>query len=184
MADEEQGFDEGIAGEQDLSVGSQKTGFLPGIVMKILKWAAIAIAAVIFIVTVVVITMNIMGRGSETQTRVVSTSEDYNKPQPIMDYYRAIEEIRGRTADENPATVMVKVDLGYEQGNKTIQSELVQRTPQLRDLIRHFFSSKTVDDLRPENEEQLKMELKEKINDILKEDITMVLFQDFNVVAF
>ena len=42
MSDEEQSFDDGLAAEEDLSV-SNKVGFLPAALMKILKWAALAV---------------------------------------------------------------------------------------------------------------------------------------------
>ena len=50
MADDESFLDEDVTGGQDVEV-SQKTGFIPALAFKILKWAAIAIAAIIFIVT-------------------------------------------------------------------------------------------------------------------------------------
>ncbi|MEW5813900.1 MAG: flagellar basal body-associated FliL family protein [Spirochaetota bacterium] len=183
MSDEEQSFDEGISGEPDVAVGG-KVGFLPGIVIKLLKWAAIAVVAIIFIVTVVIITMSIMNKGSKSQSYAAVTPE-YQGTAPILDYYTNIEEIRGRTADKNPVTVIVKVSLGYDQGNKAIQGELIQRTPKLKDMIRGFFSSKTAEELGPKNEEALKMALKELLNRVMTTGkIKDVIFSDFNVVEF
>jgi flagellar basal body-associated protein FliL len=102
-----------------------------------------------------------------------------------LDWYGNIPEIRGRTADENPVTVIVKVNVGYEQENKIVQSELIARTPRLQALIRQFFASKTSAELTPQHEEELKAELEEQINRIMTDGkIKEVIFLDFNVVEF
>lgn len=183
MSDEEQSFEEGLTGEADLTTQG-KTGFLPSIVLKILKWAALIVAAVIFIVTVVVVTMKVMERGRESQS-AIPVSEAYREGPPFLAWYGAIDEIRGRTSDENPNTVVVKVSIGYDQGNKAVQSELIQRTPRIRDMIRSYFSSKTARELEPRYEEEIKQELKERINRIMTQGkIREVIFLEFNVIPF
>jgi len=183
MSDEEQSFDDGLAAEEDLSV-SNKVGFLPAALMKILKWAAIAIGAVIFIVTVVILTMQFINRGAQPQTYVAVT-EEYEGTTPTYEYYDNIPEIRGRTADKTPATVIVKVNVGYDMGDKEVQSELIARTPKLRDMLRNYFTKKTMAELQPQYEEQLKEEIKEMINRIMSNGkIREVIFLEFNVVEF
>ena len=153
MSDEEQSFDEGLTAEEDLSTRA-KVGFLPAALMKILKWAALAIGAIIFIVTVVIVTMRVMNRGAQPQS-YAAVSESYEAKTPVYAWYDNIPEIRGRTADQTPTTVIVKVNLGYEEGNREIQTELINRTPRLRDELRRYFTSKTAEQLRPEYEDQM-----------------------------
>ncbi len=182
MSDDESFLDEEGGGGSDLEVG-KKGGFLPAFVMKILKWVAIAVAAIIFIVSVVVITMGIMNKGAKSKS-VITASEEYAREVPIYSWYD-LSEIRGKTADQNSATVIVTVKLGYEKDNKTVQTELVSRTPQIQDLIRRYFSERTVSELGYEFENEIKEELKRRINRIMNtgkvQDIAII---EYNVFEF
>jgi flagellar FliL protein len=180
MADEESFLDEDVTVGQDAEVG-QKVGFLPALVLKILKWAAAAVAAIIFIVTVVVITMRIMNQGRPS-ANVPVVSESYVATPPILDYYENFDDIRTRTADEVPYTVVAKVALGYEKGNKNIQGELVERTRLLQHIMRSYFARKTADELR--NEVAVLEELLEEVNGVMASGrIRQVLLLDFNIIA-
>jgi flagellar FliL protein len=186
MGDEDQGLEEGLAGpEEDLTPQEGKRGgLLSGMLLKVLKFVAMAVGAIIFIVTVVLITMRIAGQGTQPQSYPQSSPE-YEAETPVLAWYNNIDEIRTRTADDSPHTVIAKVSLGYERENKVVQTELVSRTPRLRALIRSFFSGKTAQELRPGNEEELKAELKQKINQVMKNgEVQEVIFLDFNVVEF
>lgn len=181
MSDEE-GFMDDEGGGQDLEVG-KKGGFIPSFVIKILKYVAIAVAGIIFIVSIVVITFSILNKGAGSKT-VLPTSLDYTTKPPVYSWYD-IDEIRGRTADRNPATVIVKVKLGYQENNKNVQSELVQRTPQILDLIRRFFSSKLTSELSAEYEMEIKEELKRRINLIMNSGKVLdIAFIEYNVFEF
>jgi flagellar FliL protein len=186
MGDEDQSFSEGLAGEDQDFAGEEKSGgLLAGALLKVLKYVAMAVGAIIFIVTVVIITNRILDRGGESITYVQQVSPEYSSKPEELSWYQNIEEIRGRTADRNPVTVIASVALGYEKENKVIQTELISRTPRLRDMIRSFFSQKTAAELQPQYEEELKVELKEKINSILTQgQIREVIFLEFNVVEF
>jgi flagellar FliL protein len=180
MADDESFLDEDVTVGQDADVGP-KVGFLPALVLKILKWAAVGVAAIIFIVTVVVITMRIMNRGRPSGS-VPVVSEDYNAAPPILSYYENFDDIRTRTADDTPYTVVAKVALGYEEGNKTIQNELVSRTKLLQHTIRSYFSSKTARQLR--DEATVLQELLEDVNAVMNTGkIQQVLLLDYNIIA-
>lgn len=172
----------GAAGEPVQA--AKKVGFLPAIVIQILKWVALALGAIIFIVTVVVITVKIMGVGSPSVTQQ-PISKEYEGKEPIYDWYSNVGEIRGRTADDVPHTIIVEVRIGYKQGDKAMQAELIARTPQIRDIIRRFFTSKKSDELRPTNEENLKLELRDQINNIMTSGkIQKVIFDTFTVIEF
>jgi flagellar FliL protein len=180
MADEESFLDEDVTVGQDAEVG-QKVGFLPALILKILKWAAVVVAAVIFIVTVVVITMRIMNQGRPSGS-VPVVSESYRTSPPEYDYYKNFDDIRTRTADDVPYTVVAKVALGYEKGNKRMAGELVARTDLLQHTIRSFFASKTAAELR--NEEAVLQELLQAVNGVMDTgNIKNVLLLDYNIIA-
>lgn len=188
MGDEDRAFDEGFGGDEAEMApleGEQKGGFLGGALLKILKFAAMGIGAIIFIVTVVIITMRIINRGNQPQGGYEATSEAMQDTPPELTWYDNIPEIRTRTSDENAVTVIVKVNLGYEIEDKKTQTELISRTPRLQDMIRGFFAEKTASQLTPAHEEELKEELKQKINNVLSDGrIREVIFLDFNIMEF
>jgi len=189
MADDDQSFDAGFEGEDVAGIDApggeeKKGGFVGGALLKILKFAAMGIGAIIFIVTVVIITMRILNKGGQSQSYPV-VSEEYEAIPEQLQWYDNIPEIRTRTSDENSVTVIVKVNLGWIEGEATLQTELIQRTPRIQDLIRQFFANKTAAQLSPAHEQELKTELKEKINFILAEGtIKDVVFLDFNIMEF
>jgi flagellar FliL protein len=181
MADEDAFMEEDVAGTGDVEVG-QKIGFLPAVAIKILKWAVIGLAAIAFIVTVVVVTMRILNRGTSSAT-LPAVSQEYTSKPPILQPFDNFEDIRTRTADETPYTVVARVALGYKMGDKNLQSELVQRTRMLQDMIRGFFSQKTANQLDPRNEQALKEELRAKINAVLTAGkVEEVWFLELNVI--
>ena len=180
MADEESFLDEDVSVGQDSEVG-QKVGFLPALILKILKWAAVVVAAVIFIVTVVVITMRIINQGRPSGS-VPVISESYKAAPPQYSYYENFDDIRTRTADEVPYTVVAKIALGYEEGNKSIQNELVSRTKLLQHTMRSYFASKTARELR--NEDMVLEELLQAVNAVMDTgNIKQVLLLDYNLIA-
>ena len=183
MADEDGFLEDDVAAGQDLEVG-QKMGFLPAVTLKILKWGVLGLVAIIFIVTVVVVTVSIINRGAQPQA-LPSMSQEYVGKTPTYSTFDAIPEIRTRTMDDNPATVIVKVVLGYDEGNKAVQGELVKRTTQITDWLRNYFSEKREKDLIPKNDRVLKNEIKDHINRVLTTgQVREVYFVDFNVIAF
>ena len=183
MADDEVFSGEGID-ETPEQEAEQRGGFIPAVVLKILKYVALGLAAIIFIVTVVVITVNILDRGPQAEA-YPSASPQYTNRTPIYSWYD-IQEIRGRTDDETPYTVIVDAKLGYEKDNKKVQTELIARREQIIDIMRHFFSSYKAAELVPENETELKSKLKAKINSIMtvKDAVKDVVFLQFNVIEF
>lgn len=91
------------------------------------------------------------------------------KDNPINSYYKNIPMIQGMTRDEKPKVYTVKVDLGYEQGNKKVQTELNKRKKQLTDVIRTLLSSLQEEQFLIENQPELKEMIKEEVNDVLIE---------------
>jgi len=184
MSDELFDTEEEVGGE-DVGGGGRKVGFLPGLLIQILKWAGIIVGAIIFIVTVVVVTMKIMGTGTQSQTRIPATEEYQSKP-PVYDWYSGIGEIRGSTADEVRRTFIVEPNLGYDQGDRQLQTELIARNIQLREIISTYFASRTSSQLQGvENRQRVKEDLKRQINDILSNGkVRDVAFTRYEIIEF
>lgn len=152
-----------IGGDEGAADSGKSKGGMGGILPTILKWVAIVVGAVILIVTVVVITMNIMNKNSPSQTSIPS-SEDFAQSREVLDWY-TIEQIRTKTSDANPASVVVEVVLGYKSQDKVTSTEITQRKVEIKDFIRRYFTSKTVNELKPQNENVMRIEIRNAIND-------------------
>ena len=182
MGDEESFLEEDVAGGQDVET-SERSSFLPALLLKILKWAAVAVAAIIFIVTVVYFTMQIMNRGTRPAT-VPAVSEEYRATPPVYRYVRDnFSEIRTRTADETPYTVIAQFGLGILESEDRLYDEIVSRTPQIQDLVRSYFTQKKAAEIMPKNEDAVKEEIRARVNAILTNGkIKDVILLEYNVL--
>lgn len=165
-----------------VSASSKKGGF-GALLPALLKWVAIVIAAIILIVTVVVITMKIMG----ANTSPVSTfpvSEAYSGQREIYDWYSSLGSIRIKTSDDVPAVATINVAFGYKVGDKAVSTEITSRNIELIDFLRRYFTQKTVAELKPENEENLRSEIIRAINEniLTSTKIRDVRFTQLDVV--
>jgi flagellar FliL protein len=149
-------------GEAPDTGSKKKKGGLGTLLPTLLKFAAIGIGALLFIVTVSVITYNIMNDGGKKQTTVTDPSSPYLGIKPIFAWYTDIGTITTKTSDEN--SVSVVMNIGYDTTDMVAYSELSGRKVELQDFVRRYFASKKAEDLRPENEEKLKKEIKEQLN--------------------
>ncbi|MDR2702299.1 MAG: flagellar basal body-associated FliL family protein [Spirochaetaceae bacterium] len=141
--------------------GGKKRGG-PGFLPNLLKFIAIGLGALIFIVAVVVITVNIMSGKSESQTSMDPTSE-YIGTRPQYATFTLIGQINTRTRDLTHA-VVVDMLIEYDLNNNAAQTELTGRVNQLRDFTRNYFAGKYSNELEPENEQKLKQEIREILN--------------------
>lgn len=176
----------GAVSEED-EIGKKKIGFLPAVIIKILKWVAIVIAAVVFIVTVVVVTIKIMNPVSSTPDYYYETEELRNTLPNLQWYGIGDSDIRARTADLDKRFIaIIKVSVGFNAKSKYLHQELIEKTPKLRDEIRVFFGEKYEKDLIPRNEARIKEELKRRLNRMLSgnDRIQDVIFTEFNIVEF
>lgn len=164
MADED---DVGIDDSGDDGMGmapSKKRGGMGGLLPTLLKWIAIALGGIILIVTVVIITMKVAG-GNSAQQAVVPVSEEYSSHKEVLDWYSSLGTVRTKSSDEEPASIVVEVVLGYKKDDKATSTEISQRTVELKDFLRRYFTQKTAEELKPYNEENLKIEIRNAIND-------------------
>ncbi|MBU0928903.1 MAG: flagellar basal body-associated FliL family protein [Spirochaetes bacterium] len=148
-------------------------------ILGLLKWIAIGLGAVIFIIVIVVVTVSLLNRQAKPMT-TVPTSEEYQRATPIWATFTSIDQITTSTVDKEPWSVMVKLNLAYDTADKDIQNELTARKYQIQDALRNFFSAKKIEALLPERERELKEELREMLNRMLsKPAIKDVYFQTF-----
>jgi flagellar FliL protein len=146
-----------------LDSAAKRPSGLAALLPNLLKFVAIGLGALIFIVTVSVITYNILNKGGASET-VIPENSPYVGARPEYAYFNAIGLIRANTKDEIPHSVVVEMIVGYDLGDNAAATELTGRLPEIRDRVRNFFRSKTAADLRPDNEERVKQELLELLN--------------------
>ncbi|HON12635.1 MAG TPA: flagellar basal body-associated FliL family protein [Treponema sp.] len=162
----------------------KKGGGLGGILPTILKFVAIGLGALIFIVTVSVITYRVMVGSGKPQTVATSGTDPYLGKKPQLSWFTTIGVIRTRTKDSTPYSVVVNVIIGYDLNDKNAQTELTNRLYELKDFVRNFFSNKTAAELRPENEQNLKIQIRTELNERILQDAKAreILFQQLDVV--
>lgn len=159
--------DDGLDGlEEGNAAGmpAKKNGF-GGLFASLLKWVAIALGAIILIVVIVVVTMKIVNKNTAGQTSIIPISDEYAVQREILDWYTSLGAIRTKSSDEIPASVVVDIALGYKKDDKATSTEITQRNIELKDFLRRYFTEKTIAELKPQNEQKLKIELRNAIND-------------------
>ena len=125
---------------------------------------AIILGAIILIVTVVIITMNVVGGNTSGQT-AIPTSQEYVGKREVLDWYQSLGSISTKTSDDIPASVIVEVVLGYKKDDKTTSTEITQRTIEIKDFLRRYFTGLKAEDLQPINEDKRRIEIRNAIND-------------------
>jgi flagellar FliL protein len=168
----------------DSSPAPRKRGGM-GFLVKALKWVAIGLGALIFIVTIVVVTFNVMNGRGQRAAQAAPQNDSYIAVKPIYATYDGVGNIDTTTADATPYTVTVKPVLEYDQGDNASQGELVGRKAQLIDFFLSYFSKKRAKDLVPENRAKIKEEVKELLNTQVldKARVRGVLFTQFEVFS-
>jgi flagellar FliL protein len=171
--------DEGTAQEKPSQEKRRGLG-IP--ILRILGIVGIILGAVILMFTIAWLTLTLAGGRGQAQT-VVPASEEYQDVLPEYAYSSQVPELCLRTMDDPPASVSVKVLIGYDKGDKELENELNARQAQIRDFLRNYFSTKKADDLSPARERRVKEELRERLNDIMRsKGIRDILFEKLDVV--
>ena len=144
--------------------GAPKKGGAKNALPQLLKFVLIGVVAVIFIVTIVVVTTAILNKGGNSQT-AIPVNEEYTVKRESYDWYTSLDQIRTSTSDAVPASVSVTIALGYKKEDKAASTEITERRIEIIDFLRRFFSEQTIEDLRPQNEEVLRQQIRDQIND-------------------
>ncbi|MDR2096909.1 MAG: flagellar basal body-associated FliL family protein [Spirochaetaceae bacterium] len=171
----EEGAEEGAA-----AGGEKKPG--GGLLPKLLKLIAIGLGALIFIVTIAVITFNIMNKGGKSQT-VVPQTDSYVAVKKQYSMFTLIGNVGTRTRDPTPWNVSVDMIIGYDLNDNATAGELNSRLYELRDFVRRYFSSKSAAELMPENEARIKNEIRELLNTTIldKARVRIILFDKLDL---
>ena len=163
----------------------KKASGLASLLPNLLKFVAIGLGALIFIVTVSVITYNILNRGGQSQSPIPSASP-FVGSRPQYQMFSSIGVVRTSTKDPLPYSVVVDMVVGYDLNDNATASELTARLYELKDFVRLFFKSKTADELRPENEPRIKAEIIERLNTSVLGSggrVRIVLFNQLDVMS-
>ncbi|AEF82216.1 flagellar basal body-associated FliL family protein [Leadbettera azotonutricia] len=158
---DELNLDDGDAGAIDTA--TKKPSGLAALLPNLLKFVAIGLGALIFIITVSVITYNILNKGGASQT-IVPENSPFLGSRPQYATFTAIGSIRTGTKDPAPYSVVVDMVIGYDLNDNAAATEFTGRLYELRDFVRSFFRSKMAAELQPENEARLKQEIIELLN--------------------
>jgi len=160
----------------------KKASGLASLLPNLLKFVAIGLGALIFIVTVSVITYSILNKGGKSQT-VIPTNSPFVGARPQYSWFSTIGVVRTTTDDAVPYSVVVDMVIGYDMGDNNSAAELTARLPELQDFVRSFFRSKTADELKPENEAKLKQEIVEALNTRVLNSarVKMITFKQLDV---
>ncbi|MDR2607905.1 MAG: flagellar basal body-associated FliL family protein [Treponema sp.] len=143
----------------------KKASGLGALLPNLLKFVAIGLGALVFIVTVSVITYKIMSGGGKSQTVVTDPTSPYVGKRPEYAAYTLIGSVNTRTRDVTTGySVTVDMIIQYDLNDTAAQTELTSRQYELRDFVRSYFSSKYAEELKPENESRLKQDIKEILN--------------------
>ncbi|MCL2801671.1 MAG: flagellar basal body-associated FliL family protein [Treponema sp.] len=155
-------------GDESDSGGSSKKrggGGLGNLLPTILKFVAIGLGVTIFIVTVSVITVNIVNNRGVSMTVVNDPQSPYLGRRPEYSHYTMLGSITTRTRDFPVSySVTVEMIIGYDLNDQAASSELMSRQYEIRDFVRRYFTGKTAAELAPEREEELKAEIREQLN--------------------
>jgi flagellar FliL protein len=162
----------------------KKTSGLAALLPNLLKFVAIGIGALIFIVTVSVITYNILNKSGQSQT-VIPANSPFVGARPQYAVFTSIGQIRTSTRDPVQSSVVVDMTIGYDLNDNVASVELNARLYELRDSVRSYFRSKTADELKPENEARIKQELIEMLNTKVLNSARarIILFTQFEVMS-
>jgi flagellar FliL protein len=162
---------------------SKKSSGLGALLPTLLKFVAIGVGALIFIVTVAVITFNIMNKGGSSQT-VLPENSPYIGKRPEYSMFTSIGVIRTRTKDPTPFSVVVDMVIGYDMNDRNAQTEFTTRLYELRDFVRNFFSNRYAEELQSDNEARLKQEIIEALNTRLfvSSKARIILFNQLDVI--
>lgn len=156
----------------------KKASILPGI----LKWFAIVLASVLFVVAVTVVTVEVMGKKGKGFTAYPSSPE-YRDTSEILMYYTGLDTVQTNITGQPPATVRAKVNLGYSEKDKETPSEISARSIEILDFLRSYFKSKNYSELE-NNEEAIKIEIRNLINDniLTKGKVKRVMLTQYDVI--
>jgi flagellar basal body-associated protein FliL len=169
---------EGTAEEEEaIETGRPRRRLLGPPVVKTLIYVAAALVIIIVSATVAYMVARRVGTPSPPDK---TSSELIQKQRPLM--YFNLEDFSINTSDsDEPHFVKIQIELGYDEGNVQLQTELNKRRAQLRDTVISIVGAKKYIELNTQDKrDDLKEEIKRRINDILMDGkIKGIAFTEF-----
>jgi flagellar FliL protein len=92
------------------------------------------------------------------------TSHDPVVPMDGLAMFSDIGPLRARTADSEPATIVVEPVFPYDADDIAFREELVQKSRMMRTVILEWFASRTLSGIRELGEESVKAALIKELN--------------------
>jgi len=179
MGDEEtiEDIEETPEEEESLEgVGPRKKLFGPTVVRTLIF---VALALVLIIISGTIAFLVSRRAGAPPATEKISP-EFVEKENPLS--YFSLESFSINTSDtDEPHFIKLTMELGYDMGKVELQTELVQRRAQLRDIIISIVGAKKYTDLNTQDKrDALKEDLIRRINEVLqKGKIKGIAFTEF-----
>jgi flagellar basal body-associated protein FliL len=179
MADEDRFLDsEAEQAGEEVEVG-RKVGFIPAIVLKALKWAAIGLIVVLLVIIVAFLTVQLTLQGRVPSQELPPVSGQISATTELLQFYKNLEPLRGQTSDNPPYMFVAEVDIGYEKGNSAMTTEINERAPQIHNIILKALGSQNASELNLNNAEQLEYDITMRLNQIMRSGkIKAVLFRE------
>jgi flagellar basal body-associated protein FliL len=165
MSDEEKFLEDDVTAEAE-EEQREKTGFLPGIVIQILKWFVIGLVFILLTGTIAWAVYTLFFSKGRTSTGLPEDfSPDRTELTKPLEYFSTeLNDIRGQTNDEPPALWYASIRIGYEKGNSRILAELIEKKEWIRNEIAKLFGRKAENDLRTKNWLSIENEIKSMLN--------------------
>ncbi len=163
----------------------KRGGFLP-LLFTILKYIAFLVLLAVFVVIISVLTVRTLQKQSSLTNTAgpIALNTQQTVPEDL-DWFTALEEIRGNTRDEKRRTFIVDIHIGYTPQDQIVVQELTRRRVQIRERVSLYFSSHYAEDLEgAQNFIRIKNELREIINRAMNNKIREVAFNSFQVIIF
>ena len=114
---------------------------------------------------------------------IAAQSPAYQAKEEPLSYSDVVESIRGQTADEEPATFLVEISIGYAQDDKQVTAEIGQRARQIQDLCLKYLSRRTADELGPAYYDLIQDDLRSQINGVMTSGkVKSVVFRQISVM--
>jgi len=109
-------------------------------------------------------------------------SEEFRDKIDPLQYSQIIEELRVKTKDSVPSSLIVKVAFGYSSNDKSTAQNISSRKVEITDFLRAYFQSKTVSELK--QEEKIKIEIRNEMNDnfLTRNKIKDVRFTKYDII--
>jgi flagellar FliL protein len=179
MGDEEtiEDIEESPEEEETLEGVGPKKKLLGPTVVRTLIFVALAIVLIIISGTIAFLVSRKAGAPPATEK---ISPEFVEKENPLA--YYALDSFSINTSDtDEPHFIKLTMELGYEWGKVEIQTELVQRRAQLRDIVIAVVGAKKYTDLNTQDKrDALKDDIIRRINAILqKGKIQGIAFTEF-----